>query len=279
MNCGFSPYSDRSTQGKKVTMHRLTPLFLSLLILLGLALMAWPARHYIVPLKIGIEGNYPPFTQTAPDGRVTGFEVDLANDFCRHMWARCELINTKFDDLIPKLQNGELDAVMASLTITEKRLKEVDFSDSYYSVPSAWVAAKGVFSTLMPGTLAGKRVAVLKGSPRETWLRANYTELEIIAVAKETDVYTELAAKRADLVLTSMLVAKTKFLNQPAGKDFAVVGDGLYFSGGGGVGVALQKGNHRLRKLYNRAIDDSIRSGDYQTMAARYFDFNLIDRR
>jgi arginine/ornithine transport system substrate-binding protein len=210
---------------------------------------------------------------------VTGFEVDLANDFCRRMWARCELINTKFDDLIPKLQNGELDAVMASLTITEKRLKEVDFSDSYYSVPSAWVAAQGVFSTLMPGTLAGKKVAVLKGSPRETWLRANYTELEIIAVAKETDVYTELVAKRADLVLTSMLVAKTKFLNQPAGKGFVVVGDGLYFSGGAGVGVALQKGNQSLRKLYNRAINDSIRSGDYQTMAARYFDFNLIDRR
>jgi arginine/ornithine transport system substrate-binding protein len=260
-------------------MRRFTPFFLGLLIVLGLALMTWPFRHFIVPLKIGIEGNYPPFTQTAADGSVTGFEVDLANDFCRRMWARCELINTKFDDLIPKLQSGEFDAVMASLTITEKRLKEVDFSDSYYSVPSAWVAGKGAFSTLMPGTLAGKKVAVLKGSPREAWLRANYTEMEIIAVAKETDVYSELTAKRADLVLTSMLVAKTKFLNQAAGKDFAVVGDGVYFSGGGGVGVAIQKGNQRLRKLYNRAINDSIRSGDYQAMAAKYFDFNLIDRR
>jgi arginine/ornithine transport system substrate-binding protein len=260
-------------------MSRITQFVLALLILIGLGLMAWPIRHYIVPLKIGIEGNYPPFTQTAADGKVSGFEVDLANDFCRRMWARCELVNTKFDDLIPKLKTGELDAVMASITITEKRLKEVDFSDSYYSVPSAWIAARGAFNSLMPGTLNGKRVAVLKGSPREAWLRSNYTEMQIISVAKETDVYAELQARRADLALSSMLVAKTKFLNLPEGKEFTVVGDGLYFSGGGGVGVAVQKGNQSLRKTFNRAINDSIRSGDYQTMAARYFDFNLIDRR
>ncbi len=260
-------------------MSRITQFLLALLILVGVGLMAWPLRHFIVPLKIGIEGNYPPFTQTTSDGNVTGFEVDLAHDFCRRMWARCEMINTQFDDLIPKLKTGELDAVMASLTITEKRLKEVDFSDSYYSVPSAWIAARGAFNTLMPGTLAGKKVAVLKGSPREAWLRTNYAEMEIIAVAKETDAYAELQSKRADLAFSSMLVAKTKFLNLPEGKGFTVIGDGLYFSGGGGVGVALQKGNQSLRKLYNRAINDSIRSGDYQTMAARYFDFNLIDRR
>jgi arginine/ornithine transport system substrate-binding protein len=249
------------------------------LFIVGVTLAAWPFRNYLVPLKIGIEGNYPPFSKTEKDGQISGFEVDLANAFCDHMRARCELVNTKFDDLIPKIKSGELDAVMASVTITEKRLKEVDFSESYYTVPSAWIAPKGTYISLLPGVLNGKKVAVLKGSPRETWIKANFPEVEIIAVSKETDVYTELTTKRVDLAISSMLVAKTKFLALPEGKDFTVVGDGIYIGGGGGVGVVLQKGNTSLRKRFNNAINQSIKSDEYKALASRYFDFNLIDRK
>jgi ABC-type amino acid transport substrate-binding protein len=255
-----------------------TRLLASLAVVAGLVLLAWPLRNYIVPLKIGIEGNYPPFTKTEANGSITGFEADLAHDFCWRMLARCELINTKFDDLLPKIKSGELDAVMASLTITEKRRKEVDFSDSYYTVPSAWLAANSSFSSLMPGTLSGKKVAVLKGSPREVWLQASYPELTIVSVAKETEVYTELVAKRVDLALSSMLVAKTKFLNAPEGNGFEIVGQGVYL-GSGGVGVAIAQGNNSLRKRFNKAIASSIKSGDYKQMASRYFDFELIDRK
>lgn len=260
-------------------MHALTRFLALIAVLLGVGLLGWTLRNYIVPLKIGIEGNYPPFTKIEADGSITGFEIDLANDFCKRMLARCELINTKFDDLLPKVKSGELDAVMASLTITDKRRKEVDFSESYYTVPSAWIAANNSFSSLMPGTLGGKKVVVLNGSPRQAWLVANYPELTVVPVAKETDIYPELMAKRADLALSSMLVAKTKFLNLPEGKGFGVVGQVVYLGGAGGVGVAVQQGNDSLRKRFNQAINASIRSGDYKQMASRYFDFDLIDRK
>jgi arginine/ornithine transport system substrate-binding protein len=208
-------------------MQKLIRISLGFIFLAGIALAAWPFRNYVIPLKIGIEGNYPPFTKTESDGRITGFEIDLAKAFCERMYARCELVNTNFDDLVPKIKSGELDAVMASLTITEKRLKDVDFSESYYTVPSAWIAPTGLYASLMPGSLAGKKIAVLKSSPREAWIKVNYPEMEIVGVAKETDVYTELTSKRADLGMSSMLVAKTKFLNLPEGKGFSVVGDGV----------------------------------------------------
>ena len=240
------------------------------------ALAIWQWRNYIVPLKIGIEGNYPPFTKTEADGSVTGFEIDLARDLCSRMRARCELVKTEFDDLIPKLNSGQLDAVIASLTITEKRQKEVDFSDSYYNVPSAWIGAVGTSTSVMPGTMAGKSVAVLKGSPREAWVQASYREMKVIPVAKETEVYTQLTEKKADLALTSLLVAKTKFLNLPEGKTFAVVGSPVWL--GNGVGVAVKKGDASLRYRFNRAIAASVGSGDYKKMAARYVDFDLRER-
>ncbi len=255
-------------------------LVLSLFLLLfaaTTALVIWQWRNYIVPLKIGIEGNYPPFTKTEPDGSVTGFEIDLARDLCSRMRARCELVKTEFDDLIPKLNNGQLDAVIASLTITEKRQKEVDFSDSYYNVPSAWIAATGTLTSVMPGSMGSKTVAVLKGSPREAWVQGNYREIKVMPVAKETEVYTQLIDKKADLALSSLLVAKTKFLNLPEGKKFEVVGSPVWL--GNGVGVAVKKGDSSLRYRFNLAIAATVNSGDYKKMASQYFDFDLRERK
>lgn len=248
-----------------------------LLLLATLALAGWQWRNYIVPLRIGIEGNYPPFTKTEADGSVSGFEIDLARDLCSRMRARCELVKTEFDDLIPKVKSGELDAVIASLTITEKRQKEVDFSESYYNVPSAWIAKTGSLSSVMPGSMAGKSVAVLKGSPRETWVQGSYKEMALVPVAKESEVYTSLVDKKADLALTSLLVAKTKFLNLPEGQGFGVIGSPVWL--GNGVGVAVQKGDDSLRHRFNRAISASVESGTHKKMAGKYFDFDLRERK
>ena len=223
-----------------------------------------------------MEGNYPPFTQTEADGSVTGFEIDLAKDLCRRMRARCDLVKTDFAQLLPKLNNGELDAVIASLTITEKRQKEVDFSNSYHHIPSAWIAAAGTVTAVLPGGMQGKVVTVLKGSPREAWVQSNYGEMRIAPVAKEVELYAKLVDKTADVALSSLLVAKTKFLNLPEGKNFGVVGSSIWL--GDGVGVAVKKGNSELRNRFNQAISKSVDSGDYKKMAFRYFDFNLRER-
>ncbi len=259
-------------------LKRLTLPLLALLLLVGLLMTAWPFRNYVIPLRIGIEGNYPPFSKTEADGTVTGLEIDLARQFCDRMWARCELVKTEFDQLIPSLKSGQVDAVIASLTITEKRLKDVDFSDSYYNVPSAWIARTGSISSVLPGgVMAGKVAAVLKGSPRETWIGQDYPEMKRMPVAKETDAYGELVAQKADLAFTSLLVAKTKFLNSPEGASFSVVGSPVWL--GNGVGVAVQKGDDSLRRRFNRAIAKSIESGEYRQTAARYVDFDLKERK
>jgi arginine/ornithine transport system substrate-binding protein len=251
--------------------------FIVLLAAATLALAAWQWRNTIVPLKIGIEGNYPPFTKTEADGSVTGFEIDLAKKLCSRLRARCELVKTEFDQLIPNLNAGQLDAVMASMTITEKRQLLVDFSDSYYNVPSAWIASAGTLASVMPGSMTKKTVAVLKGSPREAWVATNYPEMQVLAVPKETDVYTQITDKKADLALTSLLVAKTKFLNLPEGKGFVVVGEPVWL--GNGVGVAVKKGDASLRSRFNRALSATVESGDYKQIQSAYFDFDLKERR
>lgn len=261
---------------------RLLALALLAGVLSAAAVAAWQWRHWIIPLRIGIEGGYPPFSKKEADGTITGLEIDWAHMFCAKMRARCELVPTEFDSLIPDLQAGKLDAVMASLSITEKRLKLVDFSQSYYNVPSAWLAQRGRYQFVLPGDwLATKKVAVLKDSPRDQWLAENYSNLQRVPVTAEAEAYKALQAGSADFAFTSMLVAKTKFLGTPEGQGFEVVGRPTWLNnagGAGGVGVAVRKGDASLKRVFDKAIAASIRSGEYKQAAARYVDFELNER-
>jgi len=74
-----------------------------------------------VKLRVGVEGNYPPFSQIAPDGKLSGFDIDIANAVCAEMKAECTLVQQEFDGIIPALNAKKFDMIVASMTITEER--------------------------------------------------------------------------------------------------------------------------------------------------------------
>ena len=78
-------------------------------------------------MRIGTEGNYPPFSFYNADGRLTGFEVDLGNRLCDIIDASCQWETMKFNDLIPALLEGRIDAIMGSVAITAERRKRLIF--------------------------------------------------------------------------------------------------------------------------------------------------------
>ena len=55
-------------------------------------------------LRIGVEGAYPPFSEVGPDGRLRGFDIDIAQGICREMAVRCVLVQQEFDGMIPALE-------------------------------------------------------------------------------------------------------------------------------------------------------------------------------
>ena len=94
-------------------------------------------------LRIGVEGAYPPFSEVGPDGKLKGFEIDLANALCAEMKAECTLVQQDFDGLIPALQSRKVDAIFASVSITEERQKVIAFSKPYYNTPARLIAKAG----------------------------------------------------------------------------------------------------------------------------------------
>lgn len=228
-------------------------------------------------IRIGVEGNYPPFSKVAPDGSLSGFDIDIAAAVCARMEAECTLVQQEWDGMIPALSANKFDMIVASMTITDARKEVVDFSDPYYDVPSRFVAATGDFEGYSPEELAGKTIIVLRNSPRAQYLAATYPDSRILAVDREPAVYLELAAGRGDIAFGSSVVSAEAFLNTPQGEGFDQVGETITLTDSvdGGVGIAMRKGDEALRLRVNEALAQIMADGSYATMAEAYFDFDI----
>lgn len=252
-------------------------------VLTGLAalLAAGPlATHAQAPdwkkIRVGVEGNYPPFSRLGPDGRLSGFDIDIALALCRQMGAECTLVQQEWDGMMPALAAKKFDMIVASMTITDERRKAADFSDPYYDVPSRWVARAGAFKDHSAASLKGRKIIVLRNSPRARHVAEHYKDSEVLLVNKETDVYMELAAGRGDIGLGSSVVSSEAFLKRPEGKGYVQVGPTIRLDGGGGgVGIAFRKGETALREKVNAALRAIRADGTYRKLADGYFDFDV----
>jgi len=82
-------------------------------------------------LRVGMDLSYPPF-ETQEDSEPVGISVDVAKEFGEYLGRDVEIIDTDFGSLIPSLMSGEIDVIIASMSITEARAETVDFSDPYF---------------------------------------------------------------------------------------------------------------------------------------------------
>lgn len=94
-------------------------------------------------VRIGTDPTYAPFESKNARGKLVGFDIDLAKELCKRIETKCIFIENPLDALIPSLKAKKIDAIMSSLSITEKRQQEIAFSDKFYAANSRLVVAKG----------------------------------------------------------------------------------------------------------------------------------------
>jgi arginine/ornithine transport system substrate-binding protein len=228
-------------------------------------------------LRIGVEGAYPPFSQVGTDGKLQGFDIDIANAVCAEMKADCLMVQQEFDGMIPGLNARKLDAVIASMSITDDRKKSVDFSDKYYQTPARYVTKADATAPVSADGLKGKRIGVQRTTTHDRFATATFTQSEIVRYTKQDDVFLDLTAGRLDGALVDLIAADQGFLKLPTGKGFAFQGptytDPAFF--GLGAGIAVRKGDTALLNRLNAALKAIRSNGTYKKIQDKYFDFDV----
>jgi len=229
-------------------------------------------------VRIGVEGAYPPFSEVTADGKLVGFDIDIANALCAEMKVECELVTQDWDGIIPALQARKYDAIVASMSITPERKEKVDFTNKYYQTPAKFVRKKGSGIEITKDSLKGKTVGVQRATIHDNFVTEVYGgEVEVKRYGSQDEAYLDMVAGRVDLLLADSVALDGGFLQTDAGKDYEFVGpdfaDPKYF--GDGAGIALRKGDDDLLKMLNAAIDAIRANGTYKSIQDKYFDFNV----
>ena len=239
-----------------------------------------PAAAAPAELKVAIDPTYEPFTFKTADGQPTGFDVDMANAICEQVKRKCVFVEQVWDSMIPGLTAQKYDVIISSMSITDDRMKEVDFSDKYYNTPSRIVLKKTVKYT-DPASIKGKKIGVLKGSTQEAYALGELKKAGVVVNSYEAQdqVYLDLKAGRIDGTVADYLEVSGGFLSKPEGAAFALMGpelrDPKYY--GYGVGVAMRKGQDALKADINTAIKTIRANGSYKTLNDKYFAKYNID--
>ncbi len=228
-------------------------------------------------LRIGVEGAYPPFSQVDKDGKLSGFDIDMAKALCKEMGVECTLIKQDWDGIIPALIAKKYDAIIASMSITEERKEKVDFTNHYYKSPARFIHKKGVDHTISADGLKGKSVGVQRGTVSDKFITGTFGKgVNIKRYGTQEEAYLDLNAGRLDFVFADAFVL-LEFIKSDNGKDYEFIGDSYtdakYF--GDGIGIAVRKGDTELANKFNMALEN-IRKSPYDKVRSKYFDFDIF---
>jgi arginine/ornithine transport system substrate-binding protein len=232
-------------------------------------------------IRIGVDATYKPFTFKTPDGKLTGFDVDIANALCVEMKAKCSFVESSWEGIIPGLRANKFDAIISSMSITEERKKAVDFTDKYYQTPTIVIARAGAIDG-STASLKGKRVGVLKASIQESYAKGALapTGVNVVSYDSTQQSYLDLKSGRLDAVVVDKFEGQGGFLKTPEGQGFAIVGpeltDPKYF--GIGAGIAIRKTDTDLRDRFNVALKAIRADGTWKKVADKYFDFDIYGK-
>ncbi|WP_417587388.1 transporter substrate-binding domain-containing protein [Pararhodobacter oceanensis] len=232
-------------------------------------------------LRIGVEGAYPPFSYKESDGTLAGFDIEIAHALCAEMQRECELVEQEWDGMIPALLGRRFDAIIASMSITEERRRQIDFSDRYYQTPARIVApVDAEFEGTAEG-LAGRRIGVQRGATHQCYAEKAFPEAEIVLYGTQEEVFRDLVLGRIDAQLSDSLIAEESFLSTDEGADYGFVGgDHLDVDCyGEGVGVALRQNEDALREAFSAAILAIRENGTYAEINDSYFPFDIYGGR
>ncbi|MGL5955687.1 MAG: transporter substrate-binding domain-containing protein [Brevinema sp.] len=222
-------------------------------------------------LIVGMELAYPPFETKNQEGKPIGVSVDLAYALGEFLGKKVIIENTAWTGLIPALQTGKVDIVISSMTITEDRKQQVEFSDPYAQARIAMlVNINSPVNSIADLNQKGRVVAVKQGTSPFLFAQKNLTNALVNSFSSESAVLTEVLQGKADAFLYDQLTIYNNFQrNQETTKMVAIDQDVKDIEQ---WGMAIKKGNTELVTKVNEFLADYKAKNGFDTLTKKYLE-------
>jgi len=242
-----------------------------------LALTAVGTAEERPTLRIATEGAYPPFNNRNADGKLVGFDVDIARALCERIEMECVFVVQDWEGMIPGLLANRYDAIIASMAITEERSRKVHFTDKYYATRPAMVVPRD--STITEATdagLAGRSVGAQSGTTHANYAEAKYPSATLKPYPIPLSYQEELQNGRLDAAIDDLILL-SEWVESDGGQCCRIlatlpVDEAI---NGKGIGIAVRKTSPDLRDAFNAAIAAIRADGTYKTINDAYFSFDI----
>jgi polar amino acid transport system substrate-binding protein len=228
----------------------------------------------IQAIRFLTEDDYPPFNFMGVDGTLQGFNVDLARAICAELGANCTIQPRRWELLLPALELGEADAVIASHRIDADLRRQFEVSAVVYRVPARFVGARNLAITAATvETLAGRTIAVVGGSRHEAYLNALFPAVRIARFAATGPALEAVRRGAADLAFADG-VAMAFWLNGSESLECCRFIGGPFTESrffGEGAGIVMRKGQPELRQAVDAALWRISRDGRFARLYLKHF--------
>lgn len=199
-------------------------------------------------------------------GNVEGFDIDIAKALAKQILGdetKVELKEVTSKTRIPMLQNGDIDIIIATMTITDERKEQVDFSDVYFEAGQSLLVKNDSQITGLE-SLSGVKVLAVKGSTSAQNIREKAPDAEVLEFDNYQDAFTALKAGKGEALTTDNIILIGM---QQTDNSFQLVGGNFTSEP---YGMAIRKGDTAFVEEVNKLLKSMKDSGEYDTLHEKW---------
>jgi len=227
-------------------------------------------------IVFGTSANYAPFEYYDSNYQIVGFDPALARELGARLGLQVEIRDFAFESLIVALQAGQIDAIIAALSVIPERQAQIDFTNVYYSGQEVILGrqASGIGKIVAPAQLGQYRVGVERSSVYQTWIQTSLVNgglmppANLLSYDKPEDAVRDLRENRIDIVVMDSIPGQ-EYVSQGG---LEVLGSGLYTQL---FAIGLPKGANVFQTQLNQTLSQLQNDGTVTRLVSQYLNINL----
>lgn len=208
------------------------------------------------------EAGFPPY-EFYENGKVVGVDIEIANEIAKELNKNLVIKDIAFDSIINELKSGKADFAAAGMSITEDRLKEVDFTIEYI-VSEQVVVVRNDSQINNIDDIKDKTISVQLGTVADQYVTKNYKEAKVNRLKKFLVAAEDVKNNKSDCIVMDKLPALELVKKNPELKIL----DGTLFEDK--YGMAVKKGNKELLDQINKVLERLINEGKIEEYTVKF---------